>query len=146
MEEKSSVQFINGPITSSYIERELDALENLRNTGAHQMFLGRVRADKIKEQFVTKIDYSMYPEMAEKVLSTIIKDAKDKFDIQDAYIHHSMGEVEVGKVCLLVLVNSAHRKACHEAIDYCVERLKDETPIFGKEILENEEHVWKVNQ
>lgn len=145
METVSQVHFIDGPIKSEIIECELNRLENMCHIGAHQIFLGRVRADNFEGQCVTEIDFSMHSIMAKDILSVIIEDTKKKFRIWEVVIFHSTGKVQVGKVCLFVMVSSAHRTACHQAIDYCVERLKSEAPIFGKEILENKQHIWKVN-
>jgi|SRR5690554_1191233 len=146
METTPHVLFIEGAIKSKHIESVLQGFNKAIHSGAHQIFLGQVRADMIEGQTVTGIDYSMYPEMAEKVLEQIIKDAKIKFEVDQILIHHSIGLVEIGQICLFVAVSSGHRKACHEAIDYCVETLKKEVPIFGKEILDNNNHIWKVNQ
>lgn len=146
METTPQVLFIEGAIKSKHIESVLKGFSKAIHTGAHQIFLGQVRADIIEGQTVTGIDYSMYPEMAEKVLKQIIDDAVSKFDVDQIVIHHSVGFVEVGEVCLFVAVSSGHRKACHAAIDFCVETLKKEVPIFGKEILENNNHIWKVNR
>jgi molybdopterin synthase catalytic subunit len=146
MEAIPQVLFIEGAIKSKHIENVLQSFSQAVHSGAHQIFLGQVRADHIEGQTVVGIDYSMYPEMAKKVLKQIIRDGKDRFKIDNIIIHHSTGVVKAGEICLFVAVSSPHRKACHDAIDYCVETLKKEVPIFGKEMLDNNNHVWKINQ
>jgi molybdopterin synthase catalytic subunit len=61
------------------------------------------------------------------------------------HIHHSIGAVKAGEICLFVFVSSKHRKASNEAIVHLVEEIKSKAPVFGKEILEDATHVWKEN-
>ena len=61
------------------------------------------------------------------------------------HIYHSLGEVKVGEICLFVFVSSPRRKEVFKALEYLVERIKSEAPIFGKELFEDETHQWKVN-
>jgi molybdopterin synthase catalytic subunit len=61
------------------------------------------------------------------------------------HIYHSLGTVNVGEICLFVFVSSPRRKQVFKAIEYLVERIKAEAPVFGKEILEDQTHQWKVN-
>ena|SRR5690554_3590373 len=146
METTPQVLFIEGAISSKHIEKVLNSFQEAIHTGAHQIFLGQVRADKMVKHTVVGIDYTMFIPMAEKTIKQIIKDAEEQFAVDRIIIHHSNGIVKVGEICLFVAVSSAHRKASHQAIDYCVETLKKETPIFGKEILDNNSHVWKKNR
>ncbi|NBP06471.1 MAG: molybdenum cofactor biosynthesis protein MoaE, partial [Bacteroidetes bacterium] len=47
------------------------------------------------------------------------------------------------EISLFVFTSSAHRRAAIEACDYLVERIKKEVQVWGKEILESGEIVWK---
>jgi molybdopterin synthase catalytic subunit len=68
------------------------------------------------------------------------------FDLTCMHIHHSLGEVLAGEICLFVFTSAPHRKAAIEACTYIVERIKAEVPIWGKEIFEDESFIWKVNK
>ena len=68
-----------------------------------------------------------------------------KYPLTCMHIYHSLGEVKVGEICLFVFTSSKHRKAAIEACSELVERIKAELPVWGKEILDSEEHVWKKN-
>ena len=61
------------------------------------------------------------------------------------HIYHSLGVVEVGEVCLFVFVSAIRRKQVYEATESIVNWIKEDVPIFGKELFENEESTWKVN-
>jgi molybdopterin synthase catalytic subunit len=62
------------------------------------------------------------------------------------HVHHSLGEIVAGEICLFVFTSSAHRKAAMDACNEIVERLKAELPIWGREIMEDNSHQWKVNK
>lgn len=138
--------FKPGSIPSEFIGESIAHHQVKTNIGAHQIFLGQVRADKINNKQVVAIEYSAHEEMANKVFHEIREEAFERFDLTCMHIYHSIGIVNSGEICLFVFVSSAHRKSALEAINYLVEEIKSRVPIFGKEILEDESHVWKVNQ
>lgn len=138
--------FKPGAISSVFIAESVAKHQPKTTIGAHQIFLGQVRADQIDGKIVTGIEYTAYEDMANKVFHEIRESAFEKFDLVCMHIYHSLGLVEVGEICLFVFVSSAHRKSAQEAIEYIVEEIKEKVPVFGKEILEDESHVWKVNK
>ena len=137
--------FRQGPITSEFIGNSIYKHQSKTSIGAHNIFLGQVRADQIEDKQVMAIEYSAYEEMANKKFHEIREAAFEKFELTCSHIYHSIGKVGVGEICLFVFVSAPHRKVVFEAIEYLVERIKKETPVFGKEIFEDETHVWKVN-
>lgn len=140
---KKSLQ--NGPIEPDFIATSIAKHQSKTSIGAHQIFLGQVRADDIEGKSVKAIEYSAHEEMAESIIHEIREETFDKFDLTCMHIHHSIGEVKTGEICLFVFVSSAHRKASNEAIVYLVEAIKERAPIFGKEVFEDGTHVWKKN-
>lgn len=138
--------FREGAITSSFIGDSIAKHQVKTNIGAHQIFLGQVRKDQIKEKFVAAIDYSAHEEMANKAFHDIREIAFDKFDLTCMHIYHSLGLVKTGEICLFVFASSKHRKEAQSAIEFLVEEIKSKVPIFGKEILEDESFVWKENK
>jgi molybdopterin synthase catalytic subunit len=61
------------------------------------------------------------------------------------HIYHSLGIVKAGEICLFVFVSSSRRKVVFKALEYIVEEIKAQVPVFGKELFEDETHQWKVN-
>jgi molybdopterin synthase catalytic subunit len=61
------------------------------------------------------------------------------------HVYHSLGRVEKGQISLFVFISSPHRKAAIEACEETVERIKKELPVWGREMLENQDNRWKVN-
>jgi molybdopterin synthase catalytic subunit len=135
----------NGPIEPEFIATSIAKHQSKTTIGAHQIFLGQVRADEIEGKSVKAIEYSAHEEMAESIIHEIREETFNKFDLTCMHIHHSIGEVKTGEICLFVFVSSAHRKASNEAIVYLVEAIKERVPIFGKEVFEDGTHVWKKN-
>ena len=144
-EKKPKKVFVDGPISPEFIANSIEKHQSKTNIGAHNIFLGQVRADQKPEGTVQSIDYSAYEEMAEKEFHSIRESAFEKFDLTCMHIYHSLGNVGVGEISLFVFVSSKHRKVCFEALEFLVEEIKAKVPVFGKEILESGEHVWKEN-
>ena len=137
--------FKQGAISSKFIAQSITKHQVKTEIGAHNIFLGQVRGDKIEDQTVTGIEYSAYEEMAELEMHKIREAAFQKFDLVCLHIYHSLGLVKAGEVCLFVFVSSKHRDASYQASRFIVEEIKANAPIFGKEIMENNSHSWKVN-
>lgn len=141
---KKSV-FIEGAISPQKIASSIAHHQVKTNIGAHDIFLGQVRADVIDDKVVKSIEYSCYQEMAEKILHDIREAAFDKYNLTCLHIYHSLGEVNAGEICLFVFTSSAHRKMAMDACRFLVEEMKEKAPVFGKEIFEDNSHQWKTN-
>lgn len=134
-----------GAISPQKIAESIAHHQVKTNIGAHDIFLGQVRADEIAGKKVVAIDYSCYEEMAEKVFHEIRESAFEKFDLTCLHIYHSIGIVKAGELCLFVFTSSRHRKMAMEACRFIVEEIKLKAPVFGKEVFEDMTHQWKVN-
>ena len=138
--------FKKGAISTQFIGEAIGKHQSKKSIGAHQIFLGQVRADFIDEKEVIAIDYSSYEEMANGIFAEIRETAFTKFDLVCLHIYHSLGIVKSGEICLFVFVSAAHRKMAQKAIEFIVEEIKEKAPVFGKELFADESHVWKVNK
>ncbi|MDC3259995.1 molybdenum cofactor biosynthesis protein MoaE [bacterium] len=138
--------FIEGPISPEKIANSIAHHQVKTNIGAHDIFLGQVRADEVDGKTVRAIDYSAHTEMAEKEVHIIRESAFEKYDLTCMHIYHSIGIVNAGELCLFVFVSSKHRNDAFDACRYIVEEIKKKTPIFGREIFEDDAHQWKVNK
>ncbi len=135
--------FINGPIAADFIGDSIAKHQSKTSIGAHNIFLGQVRADIIEGKEVVAIDYSAYEEMAEKTFYEIRESAFAKYDLTCMHIYHSLGLVKAGEICLFVFVSSPRRKVVFEALEFLVEEIKAKVPVFGKELFEDESYTWK---
>lgn len=137
--------FVEGPISPEFIANSIAKHQTKTTIGAHDIFLGQVRADIIEGKEVAYIDYTAYKEMAEEKLDEIREATFAKYELTCMHIYHSLGKVAAGEICLFVFVSSKRRKVVFDAITYIVEEIKKEVPIFGKEVFGDEEYVWKEN-
>lgn len=144
-DKKPKTVFIQGAISSEFIGNSIAKHQTKTSIGAHNIFLGQVRADDIEGKVVSAIDYTAYEDMANKKFHEIREATFDKFNLTCMHIYHSLGEVKVGQICLFVFVSSPKRKEVFKALEYVVEEIKAKAPVFGKEIFEDETHQWKVN-
>jgi len=138
--------FKDGPITSDFIGTSIAHHQVKTNIGAHQIFLGQVRSDIIDDKEVVAIDYTAHEDMANNVFNSIREATFEKFDLTCMHIYHSKGIVKAGEICLFVFVSSAHRKMVQQAIEYVVEEIKENIPVFGKEMFDDDSFVWKENK
>jgi len=137
--------FIQGAIASEFIAQSIAKHQSKHTIGAHNIFLGQVRADEIDGNVVTAIEYSAYEEMADEAMAIIREKAFAQFDLVCMHIYHSIGVVKAGEICLFVFVSATRRKQVYEATETIVNWIKTEVPIFGKEIFENNNFTWKKN-
>lgn len=137
--------FIQGPITAEFIGNSIAKHQSKTTIGAHDIFLGQVRADEVDNRVVASIDYTAYEEMANQKFHEIREATFEKFNLTCMHIYHSLGNVKAGELCLFVFVSSPRRKEVFKAIEYIVEEIKTQVPVFGKEIFEDSTHQWKVN-
>ncbi len=137
--------FINGPITAEFIGNSIAKHQSKTTIGAHNIFLGQVRADMIEGKEVVAIDYTAYQEMAEKTFHEIRESAFAKYDLTCMHIYHSLGLVKAGEICLFIFVSAPRRKVVFESLEFLVEEIKAKVPVFGKEIFEDETYIWKKN-
>ncbi|MCM5663523.1 molybdenum cofactor biosynthesis protein MoaE [Galbibacter mesophilus] len=144
MKKKKQV-FMEGAIAPEFIATSIAKHQSKHSIGAHNIFLGQVRADEIEGKKVSAIEYSTYEGMANEKLQEIREKAFERFNLTYMHIYHSLGKVKAGEICFFVFVSSERRKEVYAATEAIVNMVKEEVPIFGKELFEDETHQWKVN-
>lgn len=137
--------FVEGAISPEFISNSIAKHQSKTTIGAHNIFLGQVRADQVDGKEITAIEYTAYEEMANSKFHEIREATFGKFELTCMHIYHSLGKVKAGEICLFVFVSSPRRKVVFQALEYVVEEIKAKVPVFGKEIFEDETHQWKVN-
>lgn len=146
MEHKIKNIFVEGAIAPSKIAESIGHHQSKTEIGAHNIFLGQVRADEIGGKKVNAIEYTAQTEIANQVCHEIREAAFSKYDLSCMHIYHSLGVVKTGKICFFVFVSSPHRGPVFDSLSEIVNEIKDKLPIFGKELFEDQSHQWKVNQ
>ena len=106
--------------------------------GAIATFIGTTRIES-RGRNVRHLDYEAYEGMAEQVMAAIAADLEQRYDILEIAIHHRTGRVDIGEASVVIAVSAKHRQdalaACKDAID----TLKEQVPLWKKEVYEGGE-------
>jgi molybdopterin synthase catalytic subunit/molybdopterin converting factor small subunit len=106
--------------------------------GAIATFVGTTRVES-RGRTVEHLDYEAYEGMAENVMAEIAASLKQRYDLCEVAIHHRTGRVEIGDASVVIAVSAPHRQdalaACRDAID----TLKEQVPLWKKEVYEGGE-------
>lgn len=143
--------FVEGAISPSFVAESIAKHNSRMDIGAHEIFLGQVRADAVSgdghSSSVMAIEYTTYRGMALERMTVIREEAFAQWPSMTClHVHHSLGTIKAGELCFMVFASAPHRAAAREAVAWVVDRIKAELPIFGKEILSDATHGWKVNR
>lgn len=133
--------FIEGPIDPTFVAESIAKHTIKTNIGGHSIFLGQIREDSINDKKVWSIEFTAYQEMALEKSHEIREEIITKYGLTCAHIYHSLGNINVGEICLFVFTSAPHRKEAIDACDEMVDRIKKEVPLWGKEILEDRSHT-----
>lgn len=104
--------------------------------GGIATFLGTGR-DISKGNKIEWLEFEHYPGMAEKKLNQIREQALKNFKVLEVGIIHRIGRIEIGENIVLITVGARHRKDAFDACRWCIDELKQITPIWKKEKTED---------
>jgi molybdopterin synthase catalytic subunit len=144
--------FVEGPIDPTFIATSVAKHATRMDIGAHEIFLGQVRADEhrtsnIDVRSVIAIEYTAYRDMALERMTAIREEAFTRWPSMTClHVHHSLGVIPAGQLCFMVFASAPHRMAAREAVAWVVDRIKADLPIFGREVLSDSTHVWKIDR
>ena len=110
------------------------------DAGAICSFTGTVR-DHTGEHRVQALDYEAYRDMAEKTLRSIGAEVCERLPRARVGILHRVGHLEVGEASVVIAVSAPHRGDAFEGCRQVIERLKEDAPIWKKE-LRTDGSVW----
>lgn len=97
------------------------------SAGAIVTFLGEPRD-------VDALDFESYAEMAVARMTAILEDLVVEHDLVAAAAEHRTGTVPNGEPCVIVAVSAGHRPAAFAAARAAIDRIKDDVPIWKREV------------
>ncbi len=109
--------------------------------GATASFLGMVR-DHDGGRVVKVLFYECYPSMAEKELGNVVREARDRWAVEEIRVIHRVGLLKIGDIAVAIAVSSAHRDEAFLACRYIIEEIKHRVPIWKKQIFEDGTVEW----
>lgn len=115
------------------LDAEIDRVRvRSRRIGGIATFLGTAR-DRSKGHAVSGITFEHYEGMAQKKLREIRERALKQFDIVEVLILHRYGAIDIGENIVLIVVGAEHRADAFKACKWCIDELKQITPIWKLE-------------
>ncbi|GAA0275101.1 molybdopterin synthase [Halobacterium noricense] len=115
-------------------------------SGAIATFTGRVRALEDEDnEWTESLTFEKYAAVAAERTATIREELEVRDGVLDVRLHHRVGRIEAGEDIVFVAVLAGHRGEAFEAVEDGIDRLKEEVPIFKKEVTVEDE-FWKHEQ
>ena len=113
------------------IESLLKQVDSTR-AGAIVLFLGTTR-ELTEGRRTESLDYTCYPQMAEKKMRQLEAEARQRWPIVGCAIVHRLGHLTPGEVSVAIAVSSPHRSDAFAAGQWLIERIKQVVPIWKQE-------------
>lgn len=108
--------------------------------GAIATFTGRVRTKDDPDDAPTqRLEFEAYEDVAAERMQTISTELQQRDGVYEVCLHHRTGVIERGEDIVFVVVLAGHREEAFRTVEDGINRLKDEVPIFKKEITTDEE-------
>lgn len=101
--------------------------------GAVDCFLGTVRTPN-HGKTVVRLEYEAHKPMAVAQMEKIIQEVKERWPGSRAALHHRVGALLPGEISVVAVVATPHRAESFEACRHLIERLKQDVPIWKKEV------------
>jgi molybdopterin synthase catalytic subunit len=109
--------------------------------GATVLFIGTVR-DVNDGRSVSGMEYTAYHAMAERELTDIAREARERFGSDDIAIEHRLGTLDLGDASVAIAVAHPHRGAAYDASRFVIEQLKQRVPIWKREHYVDGSREW----
>lgn len=130
-----SYEITDRPISLDDVAARVAAVER----GGITLFVGTVRGvtrpgrpDEVQTDY---LEYEAYPEMAEASFAQIAAEVQARWpDIAAVAIVHRVGRLEVGDLSIAIAVSAAHRANTFDACHAIIDRIKQISPIWKKEV------------
>jgi molybdopterin synthase catalytic subunit len=111
------------------------------SSGAAVLFLGTVR-DHSEGKKVLFLEYEAFEEMAEQMLGGLVREALEKWPLEEIRLVHRLGRVNLGEIAVAIAVESAHRDEAYLASRFIIEGIKHKVPIWKKEYYADGTSEW----
>lgn len=109
-------------------------------SGAVATFTGRVRAkDGPDDEPTEYLEFERYDEVAAERMDRIEAELCEREGVHEVLLHHRTGVIEYGEDIVFVVVLAGHREEAFRTVEDGIDRLKDEVPLFKREVTVDEE-------
>ena len=108
--------------------------------GGISVFIGAVR-DQTKGKKVLRLEYEAYEPMAIAEMAKITDQVRQQWPQAIIAIHHRVGTLQIGAAAVIIAVATPHRDHAFAACKFAIDTLKENVPIWKKEVFEDGE-IW----
>lgn len=112
---------------------EVVAAVEHRDAGGITTFTGNVR-EHSRGKIVTRLEYEAYPSMAVATMDAIALGVEAEIPGARVALAHRVGRLEIGETAVVIAASAPHRDEAFRACREVIERLKQDVPIWKKEI------------
>ena len=110
--------------------------------GAIATVTGRVRAKDSADDTPTQyLEFEKYEGVAERRMRELEAEFEEREGVLDVVMYHRTGVIPDGEDIVFVVVLAGHRREAFRTVEDGIDRLKEEVPIFKKEVTA-EETFW----
>jgi molybdopterin synthase catalytic subunit len=108
--------------------------------GAIATFTGRVRARDDPDDARTEyLEFEKYEGVADERMAALEAELESRDGVLDVVLYHRTGVVTDGEDIVFVVVLAGHREEAFRTVEDGINRLKDEVPLFKKEVTVEDE-------
>ncbi|MEY7848668.1 molybdopterin synthase [Natrarchaeobius sp. A-rgal3] len=108
--------------------------------GAIATFTGRVRAKDDEDDAPTQyLEFEKYEGVADERMASLEAELEEREGVLAVELYHRTGVVEDGEDIVFVVVLAGHRTEAFRTVEDGINRLKDEVPLFKKEVTVEDE-------
>ena len=109
--------------------------------GAVLTFAGTVRNTNLGRT-VRSIDYHAYESMARKELEKLELETAGRWPGVKIRIVHRIGRLDLGEASVFIAAAGAHRDESFAALRHAIDRLKEDAPVWKRELYEDGSEAW----
>uniref|UniRef100_A0A0B7BAZ9 Molybdopterin synthase catalytic subunit n=1 Tax=Arion vulgaris TaxID=1028688 RepID=A0A0B7BAZ9_9EUPU len=124
---------------------EISDMVSSPSCGAVSVFIGTTR-DNFNGNQVLRLEYEAYIPMAKKKLLEVCASIRQKWNVHKIAIFHRIGVVHVKEASIIIAISSVQRKESLDAVQYAIDTVKVDVPIWKKEVYGDESSSWKENK
>ncbi len=104
-----------------------------RQAGGVVTFIGQIR-DHSRGHAIDHLEYEAYAPMALKVMRSIAASIESGVPGASVAIHHRLGRLEIGEAAVIIAAAAPHRAEAFAACRAAIEALKQDVPIWKREV------------
>ncbi|MDB4639348.1 molybdenum cofactor biosynthesis protein MoaE [bacterium] len=135
--EEPHIELVDEPIQLEALRDRVDHPD----AGAQGWFVGVTR--RTTGDLITKtLHYEAHQSMAKCELMKLAQDAVKEFSLLRLVIVHRLGEVPIAQASVVIGCSSPHRPQTFAALEWIMNRLKKEVPIWKREVYSDGKEEW----